>query len=172
MFGVEKLKKAQAWKAEEKRKFDRFVSDLEGGRKTEPKVSGDEGESAMENELETRLEENTSSKLEKIVDDGLEDTIENTVFSVRNATVDKEKEDGKVVANLRENDGTALENLYRQAMENEQVRLRIIGDYLQSIGKGAPLMKGGVGATLAPPLKAKSFAEAGNMALRLFKGER
>ena len=55
---------------------------------------------------------------------------------------------------------------------DENVRLKIIGEYLSSIGKtGAPLMKGGTGAFAAPPIKARSVSEAGNMALRFFKND-
>lgn len=165
-FGVEKLKRAQAVKAEEKRKFDRFVCDLEGGMKAEPKENSD-GVSGEELDL------NNAPEVAKDVSFESENTKDKeAVSSVQNATVEKEMETEKAVANLRENDGAAIENLYLQAVGNEQVRLRIIGDYLQSIGKGAPLMKGGVGATLTPPMRAKSFAEASNMALRFFKGER
>ncbi len=175
-FGVEKLKKAQAVKAEEKRKFDRFVSDLEGGIKAEPKnMDGEAREKTAEkigdNTMENGGLEDLPKRMEN-VESGLEIAKENDADTVQNATVEMEKETEKAVANLRENDGAANEELYLQATGNEQVRLRIIGEYLQSIGKGAPLMKGGVGATLAPPIKAKSFAEAGSMALRLFKGER
>ena len=62
------------------------------------------------------------------------------------------------------------DELYELAIRDEKVRLKIIGEYLSSIGKsGAPLMKGGVGALTAPPLKPRSIGEAGNMALRFFK---
>ena len=64
------------------------------------------------------------------------------------------------------------EELYRLASEDEQVRLKIIGEYLQSVGKtGAPLAKGGNGLLSTPPMKAKTLREAGEMALRWFKRE-
>lgn len=62
------------------------------------------------------------------------------------------------------------DELYELAIRDEKVRLKIIGEYLSSLGKsGAPLMKGGVGALTTPPLKPRSIGEAGNMALRFFK---
>lgn len=60
--------------------------------------------------------------------------------------------------------------LYELASRDERVRLKIVGEYLSSLGKsGAPLMKGGGGALATPPLKPRSINEAGTMALRFFK---
>ena len=65
---------------------------------------------------------------------------------------------------------TTAEDVYLLASKDEKVRLQIIGDYLQSLqDAGAPISKGGVGALLTPPKKAKTLDDAGNMALRLFK---
>ena len=64
------------------------------------------------------------------------------------------------------------EEIYKRASEREEVRLKIVGDYLASLKKvGAPLARGGRGTIVSPPVKAGSFETAGNMALRLFKGE-
>ena len=60
------------------------------------------------------------------------------------------------------------EELYRLASKDEGVRLQIVGDYLQSLQRGAPISKGGVGALISSPKKARSISDAGNMALRLF----
>ena len=62
------------------------------------------------------------------------------------------------------------EELYRRARRDEGVRLKIIGEYLASIGKnGAPLTASGVGVPITPSLKAKSIGDAGVMALHYFK---
>ena len=62
------------------------------------------------------------------------------------------------------------EHLYEKVLGDEQVRLRIIGEYLASIGKsGAPVTCGKAGVFSAPPLRAKSIADAGGMALHYFK---
>ena len=62
------------------------------------------------------------------------------------------------------------DELYRQASRNEGVRLKIIGEYLASIGKtSAPLTANGVGMPITPPLKAKNIGDAGLMALQYFK---
>ena len=57
-------------------------------------------------------------------------------------------------------------SLYNQVMANEEVRLKIIGDYLSSIGKsGAPLIQGGTGVLTTPLKKPRSIQDAGTMAL-------
>ena len=62
------------------------------------------------------------------------------------------------------------DTLYEQVRRDETVRLKIIGEYLTSLGKSnAPLMTGGVGLLATPPKKPKSISDAGNMALLYFK---
>lgn len=64
------------------------------------------------------------------------------------------------------------DELFTLVSRDESVRLKIIGEYLSSIGKsGAPLMRGGAGLCVSPSVKAKSIGEAGAMALRFFKKE-
>ncbi len=59
-----------------------------------------------------------------------------------------------------------LPSLYEQVLADESVRLKIVGDYLSSIGKsGAPLVKGGVGVLATPPKKPSSISDAGKMSL-------
>ena len=61
-------------------------------------------------------------------------------------------------------------SLYEQVMANEEVRLKVIGDYLSSIGKnGAPLLVGGRGVMQTPPKKPSSISDAGKMALAYLK---
>ena len=60
--------------------------------------------------------------------------------------------------------------LYLQASQNDEVRLKIVGDYLKSLGgSGVPLVRGGAGTLAAPPVRAKSVAEAGRMALSFIR---
>lgn len=69
-----------------------------------------------------------------------------------------------------EKEELSSEELYARVSRDEGVRLKIIGEYLTSLGKNAPpLTAGGVGAMLAPPLRAKSIADAGNLALQYLK---
>ena len=65
---------------------------------------------------------------------------------------------------------TDSETLYAQACQDENVRLKIIGEYLSSLGRSdVPLMRGGVGTLTTPPRKAASIVEAGDMALLYLK---
>lgn len=64
----------------------------------------------------------------------------------------------------------ADDELYSAVLANETVRLKVIGEYLSSIGKkGAPIVKGGTGTLAVQPQRAESIASAGVMALRMFK---
>ena len=68
------------------------------------------------------------------------------------------------------NTEVSSEELYRRVSRDEGVRLKIIGEYLTSIGKnGAPLTANGAGVPITPPLKAKNIGDAGAMALQFFK---
>ena len=69
-----------------------------------------------------------------------------------------------------ENTEVSSEELYRRVSRDEGVRLKIIGEYLASIGKsGAPLTAAGTGVPISPPLKAKNIGDASAMALQYFK---
>ena len=77
---------------------------------------------------------------------------------------------GESVAENQEQTMLSSEELYEKASRDENVRLKIIGEYLASIEKrGAPLMRGGGGALATSPQKPKTVREAGNMALHFFK---
>ena len=178
--GVEKLRKnAQVRKAEIQR-FDSFVAEMEG-------VTAQNGMSASPEEptVEQPLEqapsiengENESTMVK--VNDSAETAVQ------ANGGVDGEAKQGVVYSNAKAQalggeaqasvaEGvsgvTHSESLYAQVCRDEEVRLRIIGEYLSSLGKtNAPLMTGGVGAFTTPPFKAANIAEAGNMALLYFK---
>ncbi len=74
------------------------------------------------------------------------------------------------VAENRGDFSLSSDALYEQVNRDESVRLKIIGEYLSSLSRaGAPLMQGGAGTLTAPPIKARSVTEAGNMALRFFQ---
>ncbi|MBQ7913335.1 MAG: hypothetical protein IJ308_08295 [Clostridia bacterium] len=94
-------------------------------------------------------------------------------FLKENGDVHEEGVKGeKAFPAVAEHGNTAFssEELYRQASRNEGVRLKIIGEYLASIGKtGAPLTANGAGTPVTPPLKAKNIGDAGVMALQYFK---
>ncbi|MDE7158115.1 MAG: hypothetical protein K2N74_00920 [Clostridiales bacterium] len=60
--------------------------------------------------------------------------------------------------------------LYRAVMENEEVRARVLGDYLSSL-KGVPLMAGSGTGVTAPAKRPSSIFEAGNFALDYLKNK-
>jgi hypothetical protein len=62
------------------------------------------------------------------------------------------------------------DDLFEKAVNDEAVRLRIIGEYLSSLGKSnAPITAVGGGRFATPPVKAKTVGEAGDMALLYFR---
>lgn len=60
------------------------------------------------------------------------------------------------------------EELYRTVMQNESVRARVIGEYLDSL-KGVPLMTGAGQGVSVPVRKPGSIADAGALALDYLK---
>ena len=141
---AEKLRKsAEARKAEEE-KFDAFVAEREQAE-VQPSA-------AQEERTETHL---SIGKEQPVGTDGEENTTVQTAVSA--------------VAG-RGDDGLSSQELYERAMKDEGVRLKIVGEYLASVGrKGAPIVTGGAGALAAPPIKPRSIGEAGNLALKMFK---
>ena len=78
----------------------------------------------------------------------------------------------EAVSSVAESRGNSVssEELYARVCRDENVRLRVIGEYLSSLHKaGAPLMTTGAGTFVTPPLKAKTIQEAGGLALQFFK---
>ena len=179
-FGVEKLRKnAEARKIEEKR-FDDFVAEVDQGKVKE--IEKKEAEPALE---ENTLEENKSDLDLKQETEGVSGT-EQTALSVENnasETGEREtkenavkKDDFVALANesssVADKDGATISSkqAYDSVMQDEALRLRIIGEYLASLGKsGAPLTATGGGSLATPPLKARNISDAGVMALRYFK---
>ena len=151
---VEKLRKNAEKVKAEKKEFDGFVADLE-----EANVCAlDEKQVEKPAPLETAVEGDTSTPICG------QDTVEDKDGDVR-LTAEEPS-----VATSRKEPSTSSDELYRLASENEEVRLKIIGEYLHSVGKsGAPLLRGGNGVLPTPPKKAKSLREAGEMALRWLK---
>ena len=178
--GAEKLRKnALARKAETKR-FDEFMASTVRVNAQETKENTQDSES--EN-LEDEPSKTTALK-EKNEDDGctvyelnpltqeerlVEDEGDGRVNGLEKAECVKgERAQNSVATSGNAND--LSKDLYEQASRDEKVRLKIIGEYLSSLGKSnAPLMTGGVGVFAAPPKKPTSISAAGDMALLYFK---
>lgn len=162
---VEKLRRrAETVKAETKQ-FDCFVAGLQ-----EDKEQAQEPIALDEPEKQKSLDGATGAQcLSPAQTEG-----ENAGSEGENRQ-EKARNEGKsteCVAKERETAYLTDDELFERAKQNETVRLKIIGDYLSSVGKSsAPLMRGGAGTLSAPPLKAKTVEQAGRMALRWFTRE-
>ncbi len=136
-------------------------------------AQGGEAEVRTEAETDVKTDVKTEVKadVETEVEAGLRQEKEKRVGKGRytgSAFEAGEGQAGTSVADSREH--IQSEELFRLASGDESVRLRIIGEYLASVGKsGAPLMRGGVGICAAPVNRAKTIGEAGDMALRFFQ---
>lgn len=158
--GAEKLRKKAELKKAEERAFDEFVSELEQGGENR-------GEGEKNNALEPLVEKERAlcssgdTDMPTSEESALETSAETALGLERDATVGLGREPAVAVSS---------DDLYQRVSRDENVRLRIIGEYLSSLGKvNAPLMRGGASTLASPPLKAKSIDEAGGMALRYFK---
>ncbi|MBQ8322560.1 MAG: hypothetical protein IJX91_01190 [Clostridia bacterium] len=159
---AEKLRKTAEAARAEGREFDRFVSELEQANvraETAEETLPEEGPESGKPDgiVAAEAEEKNGMHFEEQTEGGNGEK----PFSAGDSTS---------VATSRERETIPTEELYQRASRDESVRLRIIGEYLASVGKaGAPLTKGGGNTPLTPPIKAKTIEDAGNMALRWFK---
>ncbi len=168
---VEKLRRNAEKARRDEEKFDGFIAEIEGANvralskddpsPVQPVAMATEGEDVRETPVQT--DRDSSKTAESVRADG--DRVEEVGGKVRES-------EGTFVAESRKAQPPSFDELYRFANANEEVRLKIIGEYLHSVGKsGAPLVKGGNGLLSAPPLKAKTVREAGEMALCWLKSE-
>ncbi len=148
--GAEKLRKNfEARKAEEKL-FDEFVALTDKEMRLNAAQSKPTDETPMEESL---IQAEAKESIERKEMEGSEKGALREISSVE----ESEK-------------GISSEEVYAKAIGDESVRLRIIGEYLSSLGKSsAPITASGGGVMTAPPVKAKNIGDAGNMALRYFK---
>ena len=187
--GAEKLRKNAAARRDRAKEFDAFVAEV---RKGGEELAQEENSAKAVEELSMNADMPTSFDSKP---DGW-DTLKNKPIEAKpaenNAKTERTKpmEAESTVGAVNSNEGSLSdasevkggfpsvagnaedpsEALYTRASRDEQVRLRIIGEYLSSLGRtAAPVMAGGAGALTTPPLKAKSIGDAGDMALRYFK---
>lgn len=182
--GAEKLRKNAQVRKLAAKEFDEFVAKTEGsddrnGQKdlkpaedfaVPPKGESEKTTNAAE--AETVSTEGTATKATE--DRSRESAgAEEKQGNFSSMSVNAEESSGTARQPVAESGSAALlshEELYQTVNNNESVRLRIIGEYLASIGRnGAPLTTGNAGTLTTPPLRAKSIGDAGNMALRYLK---
>ena len=177
--GVEKLRKNTLLHKEENQQFTDFVTEtLQKNRPIAKNGASDstptsfEVHPSKEEDLQggkeqnghTMVEVNDLQETEKL-ERGGEMGTETVSASMRN--VGEEENENRPE---REENTESFETLYERASKNEQVRLRIIGEYLSSLGKpSVSLMAGSMGVLTTPPKRAKDIRDAGNMALMYFK---
>ncbi len=162
---TEKLRKNAEKVKQEEEKFDGFIAEIEGAN-----VRALSKDAAIEEPVACTAEEDGAQAQEA-------ERVQNSPKDGESKAV--KGEDGRgtfgkemFVAESRKEPSPSPDELYRLANGNEEVRLKIIGEYLHSVGKtGAPLAKGGGGLLSAPPVKAKTVREAGEMALRWLQRE-
>ena len=153
---TEKLRKTSEYIKAETQAFDGFVSEIEkAGMQAKLDPTTQPESEAEENSAKDVAEESATCATQPNT------TSENNAMPLTGGTS---------VAESRARAELSSETLYERVLGDEGVRLRIIGEYLASVGKGAvPLTKGGAGTLTAPAVKAKTLNEAGNMALLMFK---
>lgn len=179
--GVEKLRKNAEMRKAEMERFDRFVAETERAvvaddgsafapeKTTDEQPLGDvlEGENVENGDTMAAMNPLTSAPAQ--VENGVGDKAK-TGVAVGNVQMQARGGEGLASVAGNEPSTTPSDTLYAQVCRDEGVRLRVIGEYLSSLGKtGAPLMMGGVGAFTTPPFRAANITEAGNMALLYFK---
>lgn len=160
--GAEKLRKNAESRREKAKAFDEFVLDV-------GKAHGQTGPDGEGKSPAATAAENADENAEKTVNGQghIETTAEKGELQAEGERVlDAEKAAHPSVAG----NAPSAEDLYVQVSRDEGVRLRIIGEYLASVGKSAPpITAAGVGTLVSPPRKAKSIGDAAAMALQYFK---
>lgn len=165
--GAEKLRENAAMRKAEERAFDAFVSELEAANACAAKPEEVAIKEKPVDQTDAPIEETRQAESKQAA--GLDG---GSTQGAASAPTKEEKGENTSVVKSREQAVLSGDELYERASRDEAVRLRIIGEYLSSIGKAAvPLVQGGAGTLAAPPLRPKSIDEAGDMALRFFKKE-
>ncbi len=161
--GAEKLRRAAKTRREAAKKFDEFVAEVSCSAQKEKPDLFEESLSTVN--AESGRVEGEQERLEVAQAASLSSPLE-----------EKEKQPkvgygGMSSSAVESEDGSvSSEELYKRANDNEEVRLRIVGEYLRSLGKNqAPLTGGGAGLAVTPPSRARTVGQAGDMALLYFR---
>ncbi len=159
--GAEKLRKNAESRREKAKAFDEFVLDVNRAHgQTGPDGDGEspaatEAKNADENAKETV---NGQVRIETMEELGEKKAEREGVDELKSAHP-------SVAGNV-----PSAEDLYLQVCRDEAVRLRIIGEYLTSVGRSAPpITAAGGGTFVSPPRKAKNIGDAAMMALQYLK---
>ncbi|MBO4940554.1 MAG: hypothetical protein J6D30_06025 [Clostridia bacterium] len=168
--GAEKLREIAAVRKAESEEFDQFLMEVETARsETQEEPAG-----AVEPEKdgEEQSAEGFVESMRDVGGDGAASVAESEQAEKAGLSGTEGVNAEGVLSSVEQKERTEIsaEELFAKACQNEEVRLKIIGEYLSSIGKtGAPVTAGRGGVMMTPPLRARSIDDAGNMALRYFK---
>ena len=123
---------------------------------------------ALEKAAENSVREGDAEKVESEDTQQSEEEAESADAVTAQATEEpREREPADAVI---EKAALSNEELLAAVNENDEVRLQVIGEYLASIKRsGAPVVTIGTGSPAVSKIKAKSVADAGDLALKLFK---
>ncbi len=163
--GAEKLRKTAKTRRETAKKFDEFVTEVSCSAQKEKPTPFKEAAVAAQT-----------------ADGGVKPTQERVKVAQEEASLATPTQGQRAAeppigyggesSSAVKNEGEPVtgETLYQRASANEEVRLRIVGEYLASLGKsGVPLTGGSVGVAVTPPSRARSVGQAGDMALLYFR---
>jgi hypothetical protein len=166
--GAEKLRKNAKARKEAAKEFDAFVADMGAVSAKAKKPTEETGVVPEQSSAEEGFAQK-SAFLEAQAEVAKKDRQGEEVVT---ASLGEGEEGEKKISPVTGSESGQLSTgeLFERAVQDEAVRLRIIGEYLTSLGKSeAPLTAGGKGVLAAPPIKAKSVGEAGDMALLYFR---
>ena len=183
--GAEKLRKNAKARKAEKAQFESFIAEMERVNAQEPQSleeptesieceqpSNETSEGGILKNGATVYEMNSSTEQPAQGGENVMRQAKEVVADVGGNT-EKQAFKGEVLqASVagQEPQKNSSETLYAQVCRDEGVRLKIIGEYLSSLGKSSvPLMTGGMGTFASPPRKAANITEAGDMALLYLK---
>lgn len=181
--GAEKLRKNARVRKEEAKRFEHFLAETEkrgaGEVSTVEEPNDGQPSSGVEVENDGTMyalnalpdTENVGAENAKI---GAQASMEGMIAGneVPDVGLDNAQMQGVSQTSVADSERAATDSqtLYAQVCRDESVRLKIIGEYLSSLGRSdAPLMRGGVGTLTTPAKRATSISEAGDMALLYFK---
>ncbi|MBQ7323973.1 MAG: hypothetical protein IJW96_05355 [Clostridia bacterium] len=173
--GVEKLRKNALQHKEENRQFAQFVSETmqKNGQTIKEETPSSEPASQQDQpSVEVALQEESKDNGHTMyeMNDQQGQMPAHGEGRTEGASTWNTGENGRASTVTSEGQPESFEALYERASRNEEVRLKIIGEYLSSLGKpSVPLMAGSVGVLATPPKRAKDISDAGNMALLYFR---
>ena len=177
--GAEKLRKTAEARRTAAKAFDEFVAtvgkvqpDSADGPDAENLPSDDVSveEKPMNEGLKRETETQETHSVKTMTEEEVSQTAETVDFGGKGAKVGGET----TVQPVANGGNVALssDELYAKVCCDEGVRLRIIGEYLTSIGRSsAPITAtaGSAGALASPPMRARNLGEASQMALQFLK---